>query len=319
MTSIFNLTKIISTISLCIVILSSIAFSQTVGEKLAKETAKQYQFISLTDTIYTFETEFVFPEGYKRVDTSKLTDFQSWVSFIPIWHQYKAVGIWSGNKAFEKEEISRVVHIPWRGPNHTDIGFPLRILAEYLLLHDNKFNFSVIPNKGEVMDYEKWLSSDLRLGPMGGVKFIESQTKEENKSEFFKFLRMAMEHSSYKSLAANRLPITTALKPLDEKALLSILTKPKNALTKQYIKLFDDENVKLTFEKEALKAAVKIAQERKTGARALRSIFEKAMLDIMYEIPSQKEITEVIITAETIKDGSKPKIVTKSGETKKAS
>jgi len=116
-----------------------------------------------------------------------------------------------------------------------------------------------------------------------------------------------------------RLPITTALRPLDEKALMSILTNPKNALTKQYAKLFAEENVKLTFEEEALKETVKIAQERKTGARALRSILEKAMLDIMYDIPSQSDISEVIITAETITKGSKPRIVNKSGKTKKAS
>jgi len=116
-----------------------------------------------------------------------------------------------------------------------------------------------------------------------------------------------------------RLPVTTALKPLDEVALLSILTKPRNALTKQYAKLFSEENVKLTFEEDALKAAVKIAQERKTGARALRSIFEKAMLDIMFEIPSQSDITEVIVTEDTITKGSKPKTVTKSDKAKKAS
>ncbi len=116
-----------------------------------------------------------------------------------------------------------------------------------------------------------------------------------------------------------RLPVTTALKPLDEEALLSILTKPRNALTKQYAKLFAEENVKLTFEEEALRATVKIARERKTGARALRSIFEKAMLDIMFEIPSQSDIIEVIVTADTITKGSKPKIITKEESAKKAS
>jgi ATP-dependent Clp protease ATP-binding subunit ClpX len=116
-----------------------------------------------------------------------------------------------------------------------------------------------------------------------------------------------------------RLPVTTALKPLDEEALLSILTKPRNALTKQYAKLFAEENVKLTFEEEALRATVKIARERKTGARALRSIFEKAMLDIMFEIPSQSDIIEVIVTADTITKGSKPKIITKDESAKKAS
>ncbi|MFQ5452795.1 MAG: ATP-dependent Clp protease ATP-binding subunit ClpX, partial [Candidatus Zixiibacteriota bacterium] len=104
----------------------------------------------------------------------------------------------------------------------------------------------------------------------------------------------------------------------DETALLNILTKPKNALTKQFAKLLEMEGVKLRFEPKALKAAVKIAQKRKTGARALRSIFEKAMLDIMYDIPIQSEITEVIVTEKTFTKGEKPKILT-AAETKKAS
>ena len=115
-----------------------------------------------------------------------------------------------------------------------------------------------------------------------------------------------------------RLPVTAALRALDETALLSILTDPKNALVKQYTKLFDMEGVKLRFEPKALKAAVKIAQDRKTGARALRSIFEKAMLDVMYDIPSMPEITEVIVTEKVITEGSQPRLVTTS-EKKKAS
>jgi ATP-dependent Clp protease ATP-binding subunit ClpX len=115
-----------------------------------------------------------------------------------------------------------------------------------------------------------------------------------------------------------RLPVTASLQALDEKALLSILTEPKNALTKQYSRLFEMEGVKLRFEPRALKAAVKIAQERKTGARALRSIFEKAMLDVMYDIPSMTDVSEVVVTEKTVTKGDRPKIVT-STETKKAS
>ncbi len=107
-----------------------------------------------------------------------------------------------------------------------------------------------------------------------------------------------------------RLPVTAALRPLDEAALISILTEPKNALTKQYAKLMELEGVTLNFEPGALKAAVELAQKRKTGARALRSIFEKAMLDIMFEIPSMPEVAEVTITADTITKGAKPKITT---------
>lgn len=115
-----------------------------------------------------------------------------------------------------------------------------------------------------------------------------------------------------------RLPVTAALRPLDEAALISILTEPKNALTKQYIRLMEMEGVKLHFEPKALEAVVKIAQKRKTGARALRSILEKAMLNVMYEIPSTPEVAEITITAKTITDEAKPKTVTHTRK-KKAS
>ncbi|RME27001.1 MAG: ATP-dependent Clp protease ATP-binding subunit ClpX [Candidatus Zixiibacteriota bacterium] len=114
-----------------------------------------------------------------------------------------------------------------------------------------------------------------------------------------------------------RIPVTAPLHQLDEAAMLSILTDPRNALTKQYTRLFELENVKLTFEPSALRAAVHIAQKRKTGARALRSIFEKAMLDIMYEVPSMPDVEEVVITDKVITDNAKPKIISR-GEKKKA-
>lgn len=114
-----------------------------------------------------------------------------------------------------------------------------------------------------------------------------------------------------------RLPVTAALGPLDEAALMSILTKPRNALTKQYQKLMEMEGVRLRFDREALKAAVKVAMGRKTGARALRSIFEKAMLDIMFEIPSLSNVTEVVVTKKVITEGKRPRVVT-TGEAKKA-
>ncbi|MBD3403157.1 ATP-dependent Clp protease ATP-binding subunit ClpX [candidate division GN15 bacterium] len=115
-----------------------------------------------------------------------------------------------------------------------------------------------------------------------------------------------------------RIPVTAALGPLDEAALMSILTEPKNALTRQYIKLLEMEGVKLSFEQDALRAAVKIAQERKTGARALRSIFEKAMLEVMYDIPSHPELAEVVITPEVVTENAKPRTVTHAGSSKKA-
>ena len=105
-----------------------------------------------------------------------------------------------------------------------------------------------------------------------------------------------------------RLPIVVTLDSLDESALISILSEPKNALVKQYTKLFNLDNVELEFTQEALKAIAQKAIERKTGARGLRSIIEDVMTDIMFDIPSNERINKVIITESTITSGEKPKV-----------
>ena len=105
-----------------------------------------------------------------------------------------------------------------------------------------------------------------------------------------------------------RLPVITALHGLDEEAMIKILTEPKNSLTKQYKKYFDMENVELVFEKDAIVEIAKLALKRKIGARGLRSIIENVMTDLMYEIPSEKDVKKVIITKESVTDKNKVKI-----------
>lgn len=105
-----------------------------------------------------------------------------------------------------------------------------------------------------------------------------------------------------------RLPMVATLEELDEDALLSILTQPKNAITKQYKKMFDLEGCDLIFEDPALKAVAQKAIKQKTGARGLRSILEKAMLDVMFEIPSLSGVRTCTVHEEVITKGEKPKI-----------
>lgn len=117
-----------------------------------------------------------------------------------------------------------------------------------------------------------------------------------------------------------RLPVICTLDDLSEEALLEILLKPKNALTKQYQRLFELEEVSLRFKREGLKAIVQQAQKRGTGARALRSILEEAMLEIMFEIPSKKDVATCTITKDVILKKAKPVLETKqSVANKKAS
>lgn len=106
-----------------------------------------------------------------------------------------------------------------------------------------------------------------------------------------------------------RVPIIATLHELSHQALGDILVQPKNAITKQYIKLFDMENVKLKFSQAAFLAIADEALKRKTGARGLRSILEQAMLDIMYELPSLKNVRECIINEEVILKGEKPILI----------
>ena len=106
-----------------------------------------------------------------------------------------------------------------------------------------------------------------------------------------------------------RVPINVSLKGLDREALIRILTEPKSALVKQYQKLFGYDHVKLTFEPDAVEAVAERALERKTGARGLRSIMEKAMMDIMYQIPSDPMITQCIVTKDAVEGKADPIVV----------
>ncbi len=105
-----------------------------------------------------------------------------------------------------------------------------------------------------------------------------------------------------------RLPVVCALEELDREVLLKILTEPKNAITKQYQKLFEMEGIELVFDPQALQAVVELAQKRKTGARALRSILEEAMLEVMFELPSLQGVTRCVVTKESIVDKKKPQL-----------
>ena len=108
-----------------------------------------------------------------------------------------------------------------------------------------------------------------------------------------------------------RLPVIVTLEELDEESLIRIMKEPKNALVKQYQKLFKFDGVDLEIKDDAIEAIAKKAIDRKTGARGLRSIFENIMGDIMFEIPSRDNIKKCIITRDTVENGTLPKLILK--------
>jgi ATP-dependent Clp protease ATP-binding subunit ClpX len=111
-----------------------------------------------------------------------------------------------------------------------------------------------------------------------------------------------------------RLPIISSLEPLDEDALIRILTEPKNALVKQYQKMLEMDNVKLEFNADSLVAIAKEAIKRNTGARGLRAIIEGIMLDVMYEVPSRDDVTHCMVTEKVVQDKTQPELSNKDGK-----
>ena len=111
-----------------------------------------------------------------------------------------------------------------------------------------------------------------------------------------------------------RLPVIATLEDLNEDALVKVLTEPKNALVKQYATLFEMEGVKLTITEDALRAIAKKAIERKTGARGLRAIMEDNLLELMYDIPDKKDVSEIVINEDVIDEHKEPVYVYKKEE-----
>ncbi len=157
----------------------------------------------------------------------------------------------------------------------------------------------------------------------GGIGFgAEVKSKQEQKSTSEVLTEVEPEDLTRYGLIpefVGRLPVIATLNELDEHALIQILTEPKNALTKQYQKMFEMEGAELEFREDALKAVARKAMERKTGARGLRSILEHMLLDTMYDLPSMETLIKVVIDESVIKQEGDPLFIYESADSKAAS
>ena len=140
---------------------------------------------------------------------------------------------------------------------------------------------------------------------------LTAKAKESEKSVVEKLGGIEVEDLSRFGLIPEfigRLPVNALLQELDEEALVRILTEPKNAITKQYAKLFEMDGIQVEFEESALKEVAAIAIRKKTGARGLRAILEQTMLDVMYDIPSNDKVNKIIVTKASILGEENPKL-----------
>ncbi len=158
---------------------------------------------------------------------------------------------------------------------------------------------------GAFVGLEKSVEQRIGKKSMGFVQPGEGQTKEKRTADVLKSLEPDdLVKFGMIPEFIGRVPVVAVVDPLDEDALAEILTEPRNALVKQYQKLMKMDNVHLEFKPEAVRAIAKEAYRRKTGARALRSIVEELMLDVMYELPSRKDVTRCLITREMVEKRS---------------
>lgn len=152
----------------------------------------------------------------------------------------------------------------------------------------------------------------------GGIGFSAEITSKDDKKSISQTLRHVEPEDLIKygliPEFVGRLPIVATLEELDESALVSILTEPKNALTKQYRKLFEMEGVEIEFREGALKKVAEKAMERKTGARGLRSILEQVLLETMYDLPSLEEVSKIVIDEAVVSGDSEPLLIFENTE-----
>lgn len=170
---------------------------------------------------------------------------------------------------------------------------------------------------GAFVGLDKIVENRISNKTLGITAEIKTQKEKESNGEHNPLRRLEPDDLAKFGLIPEfigRLPVVTVLDELDESALVDILVKPKNALVKQYQKLFSFENVELEFTQKALNAIAKQAMVRKTGARGLRGVIENAMLDIMYEIPSSGNVKHCTIDEDVINGKGLPKLVLKSEE-----
>jgi len=198
------MTRLLGALAACLIIVGQAAAQQPKDTaEILKWYYEHYPFVTMKDTIYTFETEFILPEGFYRPDSSELTPFQNWVSHFPLWHRWKPVGHWKGGKMYERDEISRAVHLPWKGNRFTDQTIPLRILGEWLYYRHRESELRILPRAGDTLRYEDFLSGDLRFNNRMEPFFEPSEKRQPTPREYYRFMLFCIDQTSYKSLVAN--------------------------------------------------------------------------------------------------------------------
>ena len=163
---------------------------------------KQYPWMAYRDTLFCAESEFFWPEGFHRPGTEALTPFQTWISYLPLWHGQRPVGSMAG-LAFKPDEVSRPVHFTRWKYVFSDKTIPLEIWAQYYLNQNKKFDFSLTPWVGKPLVYADYLGGSITYNAKGEVVYTPTEKRADTDDEFTGFIEMCDHQTTYKSLAAN--------------------------------------------------------------------------------------------------------------------
>lgn len=164
---------------------------------------EHYDFISYDDTFYTFESEFNFPEGFHRPDSSEMTGFQYWVSHIPLWPQGRWVVRFGGQRIIPWDSVSAVVNLPWNLYVANEYGMALKMWAEYLRYTHDDFGLRWMPLKGEEITYDKFLKGTPARNNRGEFFFQKSEPRDTAYIEFYNCLAQIALNTNFKGMTQN--------------------------------------------------------------------------------------------------------------------
>lgn len=177
--------------------------------------AENYPYMQHRARTFTFESEFTWPEGYRRVDSASLTSFQFWMSHLPLWYKSRPVARVSGVE-LEAERMSCGIHLPWRTVRFHDYTIPIQLLLEYHLMRGDTADFKWRPTEGDTITLENFLSGTPIAYRGRELRFQEAEPRPVTDKEIDAMMDLCAKWSNYGTLAANAVPVdSTDIKPGD--------------------------------------------------------------------------------------------------------
>lgn len=163
----------------------------------------RYPYMGKWGKVFTAETEFEWPLGYRRLDSTKLNSYQHWVSYMPLWHYDKGVSSLRRGTVYIADSISRAVRLPWRTSEFRDYFIPLQVIAEFSIWKGSTHELAIKPKLGDTVTYRRWLTRRPVYFADRGLVFESSEPRSESTEEFNRFLDLAAHNLDYRTLIEN--------------------------------------------------------------------------------------------------------------------